>query len=134
EKVHQEKVHQEKLKEVKAHLNFAGCSGRNSKIQEVSQRSESRTPNVRGEHKRGRRSELSHSISRSPEPTNVFSRIRHGRSESPRHGLEDKGRKERGVFGRLGGKGKNMSACSEGRYQSSHSRETESVPRKRHHE
>ncbi|GKE79581.1 hypothetical protein Tco_1545701, partial [Tanacetum coccineum] len=39
---------QEKLKEVKAHLNFEGCSGRNSKVQEVSQHSESRTPNIRG--------------------------------------------------------------------------------------
>ncbi|GKA64010.1 hypothetical protein Tco_0763616 [Tanacetum coccineum] len=55
EKVHQEKVQQEKLKEVKARLNFEGCSGRNSRIREVSQHSESRTPNVRGEHRRGRR-------------------------------------------------------------------------------
>ncbi|GKD28093.1 hypothetical protein Tco_1234307 [Tanacetum coccineum] len=54
EKVHQEKVQQEKLKEVKARLNFEGCSRRNSKVQEVSQHSESRTPNVRGEHRRGR--------------------------------------------------------------------------------
>nr|GEW48705.1 reverse transcriptase domain-containing protein [Tanacetum cinerariifolium] len=45
EKVHQEKVQQKKLKEVKARLNFKGCSGRNSKVQEVSQHSESRTPN-----------------------------------------------------------------------------------------
>ncbi|GKB80641.1 hypothetical protein Tco_0947536 [Tanacetum coccineum] len=42
EKVHQEKVQQEKLKEVKARLNFTGCSRRNSKIQEVSQHSEIR--------------------------------------------------------------------------------------------
>nr|GEZ82852.1 reverse transcriptase domain-containing protein [Tanacetum cinerariifolium] len=47
-KVHNEKVQQEKLKEVKARLNFEGCSGRNSKIQETSQYSESRTPNKRG--------------------------------------------------------------------------------------
>ncbi|GJU23301.1 putative reverse transcriptase domain-containing protein [Tanacetum coccineum] len=39
EKVHKEKVQQEKLKEVKARLNFEGCSGRNSRIQEVSQHS-----------------------------------------------------------------------------------------------
>ncbi|GJX88677.1 hypothetical protein Tco_0340691 [Tanacetum coccineum] len=38
-------MHQEKLKEVKARLNFEGCSRRNSKVQEVSQHSESRTPN-----------------------------------------------------------------------------------------
>ncbi|GKD79634.1 hypothetical protein Tco_1342255 [Tanacetum coccineum] len=54
EKVHQKKVQQEKLKEVKARLNFEGCSRRNSKIQEVSQHSESKTPNIRGEHRRGR--------------------------------------------------------------------------------
>ncbi|GJX15414.1 hypothetical protein Tco_0216246 [Tanacetum coccineum] len=61
--------------------------GRNSKIQEVSQHSESRTPNVRGEHQRGRRFGRSRSMSESPELTIVFSRIRHGRSESPRHRL-----------------------------------------------
>nr|GEV15172.1 reverse transcriptase domain-containing protein [Tanacetum cinerariifolium] len=53
EKVHKEKTQQDKLKEVKARLNFKGCSERNSKIQEVSQHSESRTPNIRGEHERG---------------------------------------------------------------------------------
>ncbi|GJV88296.1 hypothetical protein Tco_1532234 [Tanacetum coccineum] len=134
EKVHQEKVQQEKLKEVKARLNFEGCSGRNLKIQKVSQHSESRTPNVRGEHGRGRRSGRSHCMSGSPEPTSVFSKIRRGRSESPRHMLEGKGRKEEGVFGRLGGKGKNVSARSESRYQSSRSGRTESAPRKRHYE
>ncbi|GJR84409.1 putative RNA-directed DNA polymerase [Tanacetum coccineum] len=45
---------QEKLKEVNARLKFEGCSRRNSKVQEVSQHSKSRTPNVRGEHRRGR--------------------------------------------------------------------------------
>ncbi|GJW64423.1 reverse transcriptase domain-containing protein [Tanacetum coccineum] len=59
EKVHQEKVQQEKLKEVKARLNFEGCSRRNSKVQEESQYSESRTPNIRGEHGRRRRSRRS---------------------------------------------------------------------------
>ncbi|GJS17217.1 hypothetical protein Tco_0411689 [Tanacetum coccineum] len=54
EKIHQEKVQQEKLKEVKARLNFKGGSRRNSKVQEVSQHSESRTPNVRREHRIGR--------------------------------------------------------------------------------
>ncbi|GJY05253.1 hypothetical protein Tco_0371193 [Tanacetum coccineum] len=38
------------MKEVKARVNYEGCLGRNSKIQEVLQHSESRTPNVRGEH------------------------------------------------------------------------------------
>ncbi|GKC45242.1 hypothetical protein Tco_1062964 [Tanacetum coccineum] len=126
EKVHQEKVQQEKLKEVKAWLNFEGCSGRNSKIQEVSQHSESRTPNVRGEHRRGRRSGRSRSMSISPERTSVFSRIRH----TP----VGKGRRDGGVFNRLGGKEKSVSAHSESRYQSSHSGRTESVPRKRHYE
>ncbi|GJX75003.1 hypothetical protein Tco_0313598 [Tanacetum coccineum] len=39
-------MQQEKLKEEKDRLNFEGCSGRNSRIQEVSQPSVSRTPNV----------------------------------------------------------------------------------------
>ncbi|GJU92406.1 hypothetical protein Tco_1304829 [Tanacetum coccineum] len=103
EKVHQEKVQQEKLKEVKARLNFEVCSGRNSKIQEVSQDSESRTPDVRGDLRRRLRSIRSNSMSRSPEPNpSVFSRIRRERSESPRNRLGDKGRKEGGVFKRLG--------------------------------
>ncbi|GJY75943.1 hypothetical protein Tco_0481059 [Tanacetum coccineum] len=77
EKVHQEKAQQDKLKEVKARLNFEGCLRRNSKIQEASQHSESRTPNLRGEPGRRRRSRRSRSISKSPKPTpSVFSRIR----------------------------------------------------------
>nr|GEU36885.1 hypothetical protein [Tanacetum cinerariifolium] len=79
EKVHQEKMQQEKLKEVKARLNFEGCSRRNSKVQEVSQHFESRTPNVRGEHQRGRRVGRSRSVSGSPEHASVFSRIRRDR-------------------------------------------------------
>nr|GFA64077.1 reverse transcriptase domain-containing protein [Tanacetum cinerariifolium] len=85
EKVHQEKVQQEKLKEVKSRLNFEGCSGRNSRIQEESQHSESRTPNVRGENRRGRRSGRSRNMSGSPERNSVFSRRKCDRSESPRH-------------------------------------------------
>ncbi|GKA47261.1 hypothetical protein Tco_0740144 [Tanacetum coccineum] len=134
EKVHQKKVQQEKLKEVKARLNFEGCSGRNSKIQEVSQHSESRTPNVSREHRRGRRSRRSRSMSGSPERTSVFSRIRRDRSESPRHRPGGKGRRDRGVFNMLGGKGKSVSAHSKSRYQSSRSKRMEFVPRKRHHE
>ncbi|GJW02221.1 hypothetical protein Tco_1561077 [Tanacetum coccineum] len=52
EKVHKEKTHQDKLKEVIASLNFEGCSGKNLKIQEVSQHFESRTPEKRGDLRR----------------------------------------------------------------------------------
>ncbi|GJY93954.1 hypothetical protein Tco_0509736, partial [Tanacetum coccineum] len=117
-KVH--KVQQEKLKEVKTRLNFEGCSRRNSKIQEESQYSKSRTPNIRREHGRRRRSRRSRNIFRTPEPNpSVFSRIRHDRSKSPRHKdpdrrtvLERLGRKEKGVFNRLGGKGRSVSTHS----------------------
>ncbi|GJR70264.1 reverse transcriptase domain-containing protein [Tanacetum coccineum] len=103
EKVHQEKVQQEKLKEVKARLNFEVCSGRNTKIQEVSQHSESKTLNVRGDLRRRLRSRHSNSMFRSLEPSHsVFSRIRRERSESPRNRLGDKGRKEGVVFKRMG--------------------------------
>ncbi|GKD10145.1 hypothetical protein Tco_1189830, partial [Tanacetum coccineum] len=86
EKVHQEKTQQDKLKEVKARLNFEGCSRRSLKIQEVSQHSKSRTPNIRGEHGRRRRPGRSRSTSRSPKPTpNVFSKIRCDGSESSGH-------------------------------------------------
>nr|GEX47139.1 reverse transcriptase domain-containing protein [Tanacetum cinerariifolium] len=93
-----------------------------------------KTPNVRGEHRKGRRSERSRSMFRSPERTSVFSRIRHVRSESPRHRPVGNGRRDKGVFNRLGGKEKNVSAHSESHYQSSRSRRTDSVPRKRHYE
>nr|GEV53061.1 reverse transcriptase domain-containing protein [Tanacetum cinerariifolium] len=120
----------DKLKEVKACLNFEGCLGRNSKVQEVSQHSESRTPNVRGEPGRRRRSRRSRSMYRSLEPTpNVFSKIRRDRSESPRHMLRNKGRGEEGVFNRLGGgKGKSVPAHSESHYQSSCSRKAKPIP------
>nr|GEV60093.1 reverse transcriptase domain-containing protein [Tanacetum cinerariifolium] len=157
EKVHQEKTQQDKLKEVKSRLNFEGCSRRSSKIQEVSQHSESRTPNFKREHERRRRSRLSHSTSQSPEPTpSVFSKIRCDRSESPRHRDSEReavfirlGRKEKGVFNRLGGKERSVSARSsdskpqrhrnaqreaESCYQSSRSRKAEPIPRKRYHE
>ncbi|GJT37101.1 reverse transcriptase domain-containing protein [Tanacetum coccineum] len=135
EKVQQEKAQHEKLKEVKARLNFDVCSGRNSKIQEVSQHSESRTPDVRGDLRRRLRSKHINSMSRSPEPNpSVFFRIRRERSESPRNRLEDKGQKEGGVFKRMEGKGRNVFAHSESRYQSSQSRRTEPTPRKRYYE
>nr|GEW36453.1 prohibitin-3, mitochondrial [Tanacetum cinerariifolium] len=73
-------------------------------------------------------------MSGSPERTNVFSRIRRDRSESPGHRPGGKRRRDRGVFNRLGGKGKSVSAHSESRFQSFRSERTESVPRKRHHE
>ncbi|GJV93035.1 reverse transcriptase domain-containing protein [Tanacetum coccineum] len=109
EKIHQDKTQHDKLKEVKARLNFEGCSRRSSKIQKVSQHSESRTPNLRGEHRRRRRSSCSRSTSGSPEPTpNVFSRIRRDGSESPGHRDPEReavftrlGRKEKGIFNRL---------------------------------
>nr|GEX37330.1 reverse transcriptase domain-containing protein [Tanacetum cinerariifolium] len=63
EKVPREKVQQEKLKEVKARLNFKGCSGRNSRIQEVSQHSVSRTPNTK-EKKPGTRKKQSNTRGR----------------------------------------------------------------------
>ncbi|GJW50048.1 hypothetical protein Tco_0091399 [Tanacetum coccineum] len=92
---------QEKLKKVKARLNFEGCSRKNSKIQEVSQHSEFRTLDAR-DLRRKLRSRRSHSISRSPERNlSVFSRIRRDRSESPKHRPE--GRRDGGVFNRLGG-------------------------------
>ncbi|GKA92631.1 hypothetical protein Tco_0814556, partial [Tanacetum coccineum] len=104
-------MQQEKLKEVKARLNFEGCSGKNSKIQEVIQHSESRTLDAR-DLRRKLRPRRSHSVSRSPERNpSVFSRIRRDRSESPRHRPE--GRMDGGVFKRLGGKGKNTKAFSE---------------------
>ncbi|GJY46236.1 hypothetical protein Tco_0435299 [Tanacetum coccineum] len=73
-------------------------------------------------------------MSGSPKRTSVFSRIRRDRSESPRHRPVGKGRRDGGVFNRLGGKEKSVSAHSESRYQSSRSGRTESVPRKRHYE
>ncbi|GJR16301.1 hypothetical protein Tco_0798953 [Tanacetum coccineum] len=119
EKVHQEKVQQDKLKEVKARLNFEGCSRRNSKTQETSQYSELRTPNLRGEQGSKRRSRRSRSMSRSPEPKSVCSRIRRDRLESPRHRDPKRGtvhtrlgRKEKGVFNRMGSKERSVSAHS----------------------
>ncbi|GJR53740.1 hypothetical protein Tco_1404261 [Tanacetum coccineum] len=126
-------MQQEKLKEIKARLNFRTCSRRNSKVQEVSQHSESRTPNVRAEHQRGQRTGRSWSMSESPELASVFSKIRRDRSESPRHRLGGKGRRNRGVFNRMGDKGNSVSAHSKSCYQSYYSERTESVP-KRHHQ
>ncbi|GJR02469.1 hypothetical protein Tco_0525453 [Tanacetum coccineum] len=92
------------------------------------------TPNIRRQYRKGRRSERSRSMSGSPEHTNVFSRIKQGRSRSPKHRLEDKGRRNGGVFDRLGGKERNVFVCSERCYQSSRSERTNSISRKHHQE
>nr|GEV82354.1 reverse transcriptase domain-containing protein [Tanacetum cinerariifolium] len=86
EKVHQEKVQQEKLKEVKARLNFGGCS----------EHSKSRTPNVRKRYGKGRRFERSRSMSGSPEHTSGFSRINEVGQGLP--GIGRKTEKERNPF------------------------------------
>ncbi|GJQ98853.1 hypothetical protein Tco_0521838 [Tanacetum coccineum] len=73
-------MQQEKLKEIKARLNFEKCSGKNSKVQEVPQHSESRTLDAR-DLRRRLRSRRSHSISGSPKRNpSVFSRVRRDRS------------------------------------------------------
>ncbi|GJR57222.1 reverse transcriptase domain-containing protein [Tanacetum coccineum] len=105
---------------------------KNSNIQEVSQHSESRTLDTR-DLRRKLRSRRSCSVSRSPERNpSVFSRIRRDRSESPRHRTE--GRRDGGVFNKLGGKGKSVSAHSESNYHSYHSRRVDPAQKKRYHE
>ncbi|GJS77333.1 reverse transcriptase domain-containing protein [Tanacetum coccineum] len=132
EKVHQEKVQQEKLKAVKARLNF----------EEASQHSESGTPSRRRDLKKRLGSRHVSSMSGSPEP-------RCGHSESPRKREPERKtvfkRLDKGVFHRLGDKGKSISAYSndsrrrlyhssrkdtESCYQSSRSRETEFASKK----
>ncbi|GJW07837.1 reverse transcriptase domain-containing protein [Tanacetum coccineum] len=73
-------------------------------------------------------------MSGSPKRTSVFSRIRRDRSESPRHRPVGKGRRDGGVFNRLGGNEKSVSVHSKSRYQSSRPGKIESVPRKRRYE
>ncbi|GKB89189.1 hypothetical protein Tco_0961461 [Tanacetum coccineum] len=134
EKVHQEKVQQENLKAVKARLNF----------EEVSQHSESGTPSGRRNLRKRLGSRHIRSVSGSPEP-------RRGRPKSPRKS-DPKiktmfKRLEKGVFHRLGDKGKNVSAHSddlrrqsyhnshrdtESCYQSSRSRGTKPASEKHH--
>ncbi|GKB76160.1 hypothetical protein Tco_0943055 [Tanacetum coccineum] len=134
EKVHQEKVQQEKLKVVKARLNF----------EEASHQSESGTPIRRRDLKERLGPKHVCGRSRSPEP-------RRGRSESPKKkGPERKAvfkRLEKGVFHRLGDKGKSVSMHSddsrrwshhssrrdtESCHQSSRSRATESASERRY--
>ncbi|GJR93599.1 reverse transcriptase domain-containing protein [Tanacetum coccineum] len=64
--------------------------------EKVSQHSDNRTPNVRREHRRGRRLGRSRSVSGSPERTIVFSRKRRDRSESPKHRPKGNGRRNDG--------------------------------------
>nr|GEY05670.1 reverse transcriptase domain-containing protein [Tanacetum cinerariifolium] len=134
EKVHQEKVEQERLKAVKARLNF----------EESSQHSESWTPSKRMDLKKRLGPRHARSMSGSPEP-------RHDHSVSPRKRNPERKtvfkRLEKGVFHRLGDKGKSMFAYSNNSrrqsyhssrrdtkscYRSSRSRETEFAFEKRH--
>ncbi|GKD16831.1 hypothetical protein Tco_1205989 [Tanacetum coccineum] len=111
EKFNKEKERNEKLKEVKARLNFEGCSG-------TSRYSESRTMSAK-EHEGGHRSRRT----RSPRPSlSVFSRLKRNRSRSPRSK-----EKEGGVFKRLGSRGKSVSTHSDSHNQRSYSRYTETL-------
>ncbi|GKB75982.1 reverse transcriptase domain-containing protein [Tanacetum coccineum] len=107
EKVHQEKVQHENLKAVKARLNF----------EEASHHSESGTPIRRRGLKERLGPRYVRSRSGSPEP-------RRGRSESPKKkGSKRKAvfkRLEKGVFHRLGDKGKSVSVHSDGSRRWSH--------------
>ncbi|GJV79014.1 reverse transcriptase domain-containing protein [Tanacetum coccineum] len=98
---------------------------KNSKIQETSQYSESRTPIKRGDLRGRLKSRCPRSMSRSPERTSVFSRIQRDRSASPRHRQRDKRRREGDVFHGLGGRGRSVSTHSKSRYQDSRLRRTE---------
>ncbi|GKA08710.1 hypothetical protein Tco_0688041 [Tanacetum coccineum] len=106
EKFNKEKERNEKLKEVKARLNFEGCSG-------TSWYSESRTMSAKEQKERHR---SRHPRSPRPRPS-MFLRIRRNRSRSlrPRE-------KEGGVFKRLGSRGKSVSARSNNHNQRSYSR------------
>nr|GEY62583.1 reverse transcriptase domain-containing protein [Tanacetum cinerariifolium] len=98
-------------------------------IQEVSQQSRKLGARDLRRKLRSRRFRMSRSPKRNP---SVFSRIRHDRSESPRH--RPKERRGEGVFNRLGSKGNSVSKHSKSRYQSYHSRRTKPAPKKRYHE
>ncbi|GJT83303.1 hypothetical protein Tco_1057645 [Tanacetum coccineum] len=113
EKFNKEKERNEKLKEVKARLNFEGCS-------RTSRYSESRMISTKEHEKRHRSRRF-----RSPRPSpSVFSRIRRDRSRSPNQNSREK---EGGVFKRLGSKGRSVFACSDSHNQCSYSRYTEAL-------
>nr|GEV77470.1 reverse transcriptase domain-containing protein [Tanacetum cinerariifolium] len=118
EKFNQEKEKNKKLKELKAQLNFEGCS-------RTSRYSESKTMSTKEHEKRHRFKGL-----HSPR-TSVFSRIRRERSKSPirreRSRSPRQRMKEVGVFKRLGSRGKSVFARSDNYNQHSHSRYTESL-------
>nr|GEZ49396.1 hypothetical protein [Tanacetum cinerariifolium] len=118
-KVHKEKVHQEKFKAVKALLNF----------EEASQYSESGAPSRRRSLKERLGSRHARSMSRSPD-------LRRDHSESPRkRGPERRTvfkRQEKGVFHRLGDKGKGTFAYSNDlkrRFYHNSCRDTEAATR-----
>nr|GEY31055.1 reverse transcriptase domain-containing protein [Tanacetum cinerariifolium] len=115
QEVYHEKEKNEKLKELKARLNFEGCSG-------ISWYSESKTMSTK-EHDKRHRSRRS----RSPK-TIVFSRIRRERSRSPirreRSRSPRQRAKEGGVFKRLRSRGKSVFASSDSYSRHSHSRYT----------
>ncbi|GJS20985.1 hypothetical protein Tco_0449617 [Tanacetum coccineum] len=138
EKVYNEKVQQDKkIKALERKIAKKGkpstdtnlfsreITHQNSRIQEISQYPESRTPNQRGDLRRRLKPRHHRDMSRSLEPTSVFSRIRRDRSASPKHKHGDKRIREGDVFHRLGSRGKSVFAHSESRYQSSRSRRTE---------
>nr|GEV85522.1 reverse transcriptase domain-containing protein [Tanacetum cinerariifolium] len=112
-KFNKEKERNEKLKEVKARLNFKGCS-------EKSRYSELRTMNTK-EHENRHRSKLSHSLRPSH---SVFLRIRRNQSRSPNQNSREK---REGVFKRLGSRGRSASARSDSHNQCSYSRYTEAL-------
>nr|GFD30709.1 hypothetical protein [Tanacetum cinerariifolium] len=112
EKFNQEKEKNENLKELKAWLNFEGCS-------RTSRYSESKTMSTK-EHGKRHKSRCSRSSR-----TSVFLRIKRERSRSPiRHERSRSPRqraKEGGVFKRLGSRGTSFSVRSDSYDQHSHS-------------
>nr|GEU84201.1 reverse transcriptase domain-containing protein [Tanacetum cinerariifolium] len=118
EKFNHEKEKNKKLKELKARLNFEGCS-------ETSRYSELKTMSTKEHDKR-------HITRRSRSPrTSVFSRIRRERSRSPIRRERSRSPRQMakvgGVFKRLGSGGKSVSTRSDSYSQHSHSRYTEAL-------
>ncbi|GJU36484.1 reverse transcriptase domain-containing protein [Tanacetum coccineum] len=110
----------------------SGKYGRGGKKKETEGGVEEKTLDAR-DLRRRLRFKHSHSISESLKRNpSVFSKIRRDRSESPRHRPE--GRRDGGVFNRLGGKGKSVSAHSESCYHIHHSKRTDLAPKRRYHE
>ncbi|GJR78181.1 reverse transcriptase domain-containing protein [Tanacetum coccineum] len=125
-KIQKEKEKQDMLNAVKARLLYGNETRKNQRNHEESHYSESKTPTARTEPKR-RHGNWS---SRSPSPViGVFKRLKQNRPPSPR----PRPQKEGGVFNRLGGKERSVSARSDSRHQGSHEKEIEVQPRKHHH-